>query len=310
MLVSRGSIKNCVFGMSGVGSLAIQFARSMKVVALETDEDKLQSLQKNSEIYEVTDKLFPTKGDIINYVAETKSDIVVLNPEITIKKGFPLRLNESLPNLSLLIERSLKISNSVVVVFPSVLDPVDLIENIENLDVGPCLEIILLFNNTHLKNIAFLIGSLTKFDIGDIVIIVLSKLGLSSNQRGLILDSIHQISLKRVLEILEEVEKEAQSGSLIERIRHKSKRFFEVLREEGMSLNNLIFLHKGKDGDSIIHALDEHGLYYIELESRGNSFLEIDGNKIIGKDNILHYLEELKIQETPNKNSLFLLIGT
>ena len=297
--------------MSGVGSLAIQLAKNMKVVALENDDDKLMCLENNSAIYEVLENINIIKGDIFTYVPEIKPELIVICPDIKISKSESIRLEIHLPSLHSIIERCFEISDSLVIIFSPTLDPCDFIENIKSLDLDICIEFILLFDHSHLKYIACLLGKLTKFSMPDIIAIILSKLGLSVKQRDFISSAIEQTSLKTVIQILNNVEREYQIGSAVEKFKLKAKTFFELLRQdENISFKNMIFLYKGENGDDVARNLEEMNLYFIEIDTIGPSILEINGIKLVGIEEILPYLEELKIKETPNKNSLFLLIGT
>lgn len=308
-LLGRGSLEKVLIEVDGAGSLAIQFAKNMKVVALGNSEEKLECLKKNSEVYDVSENIEVRKEDLFS--CTEKANLVFVSFEGKAHKAEALHLSIFLPNLANLIAKGFEIADSVMLLFPPTLDCYDFIDNIEHLDINPCIEFFLVFDHNHLKYVACLMGSLTKFIITDIVNSIMSKLGLSSRQKEFVFTAIQETSLKRVLQVMEEVEKEAKSGSAIERIKHKSKRFFEIIRsEDNVQLKNLIFLQKGENGDDVARNLEEMNLYFVEIDVPGPSVLEMNGNRIEGFSDILQYLEEFKIKETPNKNSLFLLIDS
>ena len=310
-LIDRSPLETCVVSACGAGSLPIQFAKNARVVALDEDPVKLECLQRNSEVYEVSSNIVTMQGTIFEYFSETKPDLVVLRPECKVYKGQALILSEQVPNLIEMVMKSFGLADSLMIILPPTLDIFDFIQKIESIDLDPWLEIFLIFDNNHLKNIACLMGKMVKLSTVDVVSSIMSKLGLNGRQKEFIFAAIEQISLKRVLNILDEVEHELQTGSVLDRIKSKAKRFFEIIREEDrVLLANLILLYKGEKGDDVVRNLEEMNLYFVEIDTVGPSILEMSGRKFVGFDEILHFLEEYKIKETPNKNSLFLLMDS
>lgn len=306
VVLNRVKIENCLIYPCGIGSIPIQFAKHMNVIVVENESHRRNFLEVNSEIYGVKDKINVVQTEFL----ETKpnADLVVIWPQLDRK--IQLKFMNHLSELSNLIEQSLKISQNICVILPPTLDPYEFIEHLYEFDLNPCVEFVLLFDHTHLKVVACLLGNIVKFASQDIVTSILSKIGMGKRQREFMADVISKLSLKRVLEIMDQAERESEKGSIMESLKSKSRKFIELLKEEeSISLDSLVVLYKGSDGDEVARLLEQSNVFFIEVESKGNSYIEINRSRIEGFENINLFVEDFKIKETPNKNSLFLLIA-
>ena len=75
---------------------------------------------------------------------------------------------------------------------------------------------------------------------------------------------------------MEQVEREAKSGSVLEQMKSKSKMFVEVLKEEGIVLDDIIVFYMGKNGEDIARAMEEMNLFFVEIEEKSENILEIE----------------------------------
>jgi RNA cap guanine-N2 methyltransferase len=295
--------------MSGAGSVAIQLAEKSKVIALDSDEPSLECLKTNSELYKVSKNLTPVKADLLDYNPTEKPDIVVICPKINANRNSAFKIRHFIPNLLQLIEKSFGLSDSLALVFPPTLEPLDFIESLEGSDINPCIEFAMIFENSHLRGICCLLGKVSNFSTQDILNNISSKLGLVYKQKDLLQTVMDHLPLKTILDVLETAEKETQTGSITQKAKNKAKRFFEIVREDHkVPLDSLFILNKGSNAEEIIRILEEMNLCFLEFDSDVLS-LEVGGMSYTGKDSVLEYLEEIRTKETPNKNSLMQLIG-
>lgn len=306
IIQKRKEINSCLIHPSAIGNVPIQFARQMNVIVVENEEYRRNYLQKNLEIYQVAEKVQIVQDDFLN--TGPVVDLVVIWPQLDRK--IQLKCGTHLLELSNMIEKSLKMSSSIVVLLPPTLDPCEFIELLYGHELDPCVEFILLFDHSHLKCIACLLGKITKFVNQDIATSILGKIGMGKRQKEFMVEVIDKIGLRRVLELMDQAEKEAETGSLMESLKSKSKKFIELLKEEErVSLDSLVVLYKGSDGDEAARLLEQSNVFFIEIDITGTSYIEYNKSHIEGFENISQFAEELKLKETPNKNSLFLLIG-
>ncbi|OMJ82347.1 hypothetical protein SteCoe_17009 [Stentor coeruleus] len=321
-LVSRlGAIQTCLVCMSGVGSLAIQLSKTMKkVIALEDDETQLECLYKNREIYEVNDFLYPIHGNLLSYSPDNIPEIIIIIPKINIPKSVQVSLSNHFPELANYVEKSLSLSKSLVFIFPPTLDPYDFIDSLKDLDIDPLVEFLLIFDNNHLKNIVCLIGKVVILNLPDIVNSILSRIGLGSKQREFMFKTIEEFGIKKTLHILEDVEKDVVNVSAIDKLKTKSRKFVENVLKihkscgsgkiDNAYLDGITVLYKGKDGDDVARIMEEMNIFFIELDGSQETVVEIDSMVLKGYDEIVQYLEYMRIKDSPNKNSLFALIGS
>ena len=319
----RAKVNCCVVYPCGASSLPLQLAKTVKVKVLENNERKRSCLKENAEIYEVSENIEFFVGDLENMrreqggeeegedredLQDTKDNVLVICPQIDRKAQVKIWMQAGyLPEL---IESSLKIYQNIAVLFPPTLDPYEFVECLRYESLEPLVEFIMLFDRSHLKNIACLLGNFTKFDTPDIIRSISSKLGMDKRQNDFIEGVLRNLGLRRLLEILDMAEASSDKGSLLEKIRSKSRKFIDILKEEEeISLDRIIVLYKGSDGDEIARLLEQASLFFVEVESDGQTYIEINTTRYEGLNDISLYIEGEKAKETPNKNSLFQLIG-
>lgn len=315
----RAKVNHCVVYPCGASSVPLQLAKTVKVKVLENSESKRRCLRQNAEIYEVSENIEIFVGDLENMrkeeeeldkeeLQESKDNVLVICPQIDRKAQVKIWMQASyLPEL---IESSLKIFQNIVVLFPPTLDPYEFVECLKYESLEPYVEFIMLFDRSHLKNIACLLGNFTKFDTPDIIRSISSKLGMDKRQNDFIEGVLRTLGLRRLLEILDLAEASSDKGSVLEKIRSKSRKFIDILKEEEeISLDRIIVLYKGSDGDEIARLLEQASLFFIEVESEEQTYIEINTTRYEGLNDINLYIEGEKAKETPNKNSLFQLIG-
>jgi hypothetical protein len=306
LINERKKLETCLIYPCGVSNIPLQLSKYLTVKVLETNETKIKYLRQNAEIYEVTAQLELSPSPL-EEITE-KFDIFIICPEIDRKSQ--VKVWTDLGYLPDLLERASTLSSNIAILFPPTLDPYEFVECLKSLNMEPCVEFILLFDHSHLKNIACFLGNITKFPTSDIVNSILSKVGMDKRQRDFIFDILQKVGLKRVLEILDQAEAESEKGSVLEKLKSKSRKFIDILKdEERISLEGIIVLYRGSDGDEIARLFEQANVFFVEVESEGVSYVEVNRNVIEGFEDISRYVEDLKTKETPNKNSLFQLIG-
>ena len=154
-----------------------------------------------------------------------------------------------------------------------------------------------------------MLGGLPKVPKNDVLNIILSKLGLNYKQKHVLNKIIEKVSLRRVLQIISDLEKDFKSVVTIEKLETTSSKFFEIINQENENLlTDIMIFYNGKEGFDIIKLLKQNNEYFISYSVEEESKLVHNGLEIIGKENIISYLSKIKRSDSSNSSSLMNLI--
>lgn len=110
-----------VFGNVGGTSIKLASLSScIKVVALESNSQKLKFLINNAKIYEMDRLIEIFEANFLNYSEKRTFDVVFLNPVRPdhVNEFRSMGLQEFQPSLDKLIYKSLKLSNNMILLLP------------------------------------------------------------------------------------------------------------------------------------------------------------------------------------------------
>ena len=309
MILERLKINACLVFFTGESPFCLKLVKYCDVVAVEENSFISETLKNSLKNYEGTHKIQVFEGNVMDFCPEIKPDAVVLKVNFAISKDEELIVFEHLPELIFSIEKCLEFSENLVLIFPSNLNPESFASILENLKIEPCVEFLMVFQNGVLKNIAVMLGGLPKVPKNDVLNIILSKLGLNYKQKHVLNKIIEKVSLRRVLQIISDLEKDFKSVVTIEKLETTSSKFFEIINQENENLlTDIMIFYNGKEGFDIIKLLKQNNEYFISYSVEEESKLVHNGLEIIGKENIISYLSKIKRSDSSNSSSLMNLI--
>jgi hypothetical protein len=310
MINNRIPLENCLISTQSANSLCVKMAKYCDVIVLEEESVITEMMKITPQAFDVMHKVNIIEGNILTLNTDVHTDLVALMLDSIGQDQSFLNLSVDFPDLLSKIQRSLQISPNLILIFPYSLklDPKTLCEALQVLDIEPCIEFVLYFEDSLVKCLMAFIGPIARVSEAGILNLIIGKLGLGHKQKPLLNKIIKSISLQKTLKILCEAEKQSENKNTSKANNLKTKIFFDLTQAEECFSNDVIVLFKGPKGDSIEAMLHQLNEYYFEHETERESTLIVNGDSIVGEENIWAYLEQRKREERSNSNSLLNLI--
>jgi 16S rRNA G966 N2-methylase RsmD len=175
--------KYCVMdGFAGAGGNVIQFAMNNKTIALEIDESRLEMLENNAKIYEVSENIKFVKGDFLEVAKEEAPiDVIFMSPpwggpDYVKSKKYDLFASIT-PDITKIMQVCNEVTKNVVLYLPRTAHPAQIVQLFKYMpNVARKIEFQLFCVGLKVKTIACYMGDFNDIDNGVIAKAVLEKM--------------------------------------------------------------------------------------------------------------------------------------
>jgi len=222
------TVSKVIDGLCGVGGFSVHFAKHCKVVGIDIDDKKIEMAKVNAGIYKVAENTEFIVNDFLEEIGNHEADLVILQPSLLDCSKFTI---ESIyPNLTQLVRSSLQASKSILIYLPPNLDATQVAVTMSSIqDLQPYVEFSLMIENSHLRGVTCLVGCFAEYSQKELSRLIASRLNLSQSQNSQLQEVLSELSLSKVLSVLQRVEE--VPGGTFEELSKKAQMFFELAQE-------------------------------------------------------------------------------